>query len=87
MKSFLLGVLAAAFLIVVCGYCFLSFGLPDFRGSTPPSALETSVMRAAVHASVKRRAPEVANPFPPTDENLLAVASSTWMTARAAMAG
>ena len=72
MKSFFLGVIAtlAVLLIGVLGY--LCLGLAEVRADLPPSQLEVLLMKRAVHASVRRQAPEVPNPIPPTDENLIA---------------
>ena len=72
MKPFLLGMLTALLLIVIAAFAYLRLGLAEVRGDIPPSKFETRLMRAAVHASVRRSAPEVANPIPPSDENLIA---------------
>lgn len=71
MKSFLLGMVCtlALIAIVVCGY--IRFGFAEVRGDQPVPGVETSLMRAGVHASIRREAPEVANPVAPTDENLI----------------
>lgn len=72
MKNFLLGALSALVIAVlaVCGY--IRFGFAEVRSDIPPSAFENSIMRAGVHASLRREAPNVPNPVPPTDENLVA---------------
>jgi mono/diheme cytochrome c family protein len=72
MKSFFLGVIVtlAVLLIGVVGYLML--GLAEVRADLPPSQWEARLMYPAVHASVRRQAPEVPNPVPPTDENLIA---------------
>jgi len=72
MRNFLLGCLCTVVVIVVGGVIYLRLGLAQVRGDVPASALESSLMRMAVHASVRRHAPEMANPVPPTDENLIA---------------
>jgi len=72
MKIFFLGVLSALIAIGVCGAAYLLVGFAEVRGDLPPSRLETALMTAAVHASVRRSAPEIPNPVPPTDENLIA---------------
>lgn len=71
MKNFLLGVVCtlAAIAIVVCGY--IRFGFAEVRGDLPVPGVETALMRTGVHASIRREAPEVANPVAPTDENLI----------------
>jgi mono/diheme cytochrome c family protein len=72
MKNFLLGVVVtlAALTIGVLGY--LRLGLAEVRADIPPSGFETYVMNSAVHASVRRSAPELPNPVEVTDENLTA---------------
>lgn len=72
MKHFFLGVLTTLVIIATCGFSYLLLGLAEVRGDLPPSRFETSIMTAAVHASVRRSAPELPNPVPPTDENLVA---------------
>jgi mono/diheme cytochrome c family protein len=72
MKNFVLGSLCTLFVWVVGGLGYLLLGFAEMRGDLPPSRLESALMKRAVHASVRREAPEVANPYPPTDENLIA---------------
>ena len=72
MKYFFLGVLTTlvVLVIVVCGYIRLGFA--EVRGDLPASGFESSLMRAGLHASIRREAPETPNPVAPTDENLIA---------------
>jgi mono/diheme cytochrome c family protein len=72
MKNFVLGMLTATLLLAVGGAIFLRLGFAEVRGDLRPSSFETKLMTAAVHAAVGREAPEVPNPVPPTDENLIA---------------
>jgi len=72
MKNFIRGVLVTLLVLVVGGLGYLLLGFAEVRGDAPPSRLESVLMKAAVHASVRREAPETANPFAPTDENLIA---------------
>ncbi len=72
MKNFFLGSLVTLVVIVVIGVLYLGLGLAEVRGDIPPSTLESSLMSMAVHASVRRHAPEIANPVAPTNENLIA---------------
>ncbi len=72
MKSFFLGSLVTVVVVAAAGFVYLRLGLAEMRGDVPPSALESSLMRMAVHASVRRHAPEIQNPVAPTDENLIA---------------
>jgi len=71
-KNFLLGVLATLVVVFVGGFAYLKLGFAEVRGDIPPSKFETYLMRDAVHASVRREAPEISNPVQPTDENLIA---------------
>ncbi len=72
MKQFFLGVLTTVVVLSAGTILYLSLGFAEVRGDLPASRLESSLMRMAVHASVRREATEVANPVLPTDENLIA---------------
>lgn len=72
LKPFFLGMLTALLLEVIAGFGYLRLGLAEVRGDIPASKFETYLMRAAVHTSVRRNAPEVSNPVQPSDENLIA---------------
>lgn len=72
MRNFLLGILTTLLVLVVGGLAYLKLGLVEVRGDRPPSRLEAYLMSSAVHASVRRHAPQVQNPIPLTDENLIA---------------
>ncbi len=72
MKNFFLGMLTAVLVLCLAGFAYLGLGLAEVRGDVPASALENYLMRTAVHASVRRTAPELSNPVQPTDENLIA---------------
>lgn len=72
MRSYFLGVLTTLAVLSIGGLSYLRLGLVEVRADLPPSKWENYLMSMAVHASVRRRAPEVPNPVPPTDENLIA---------------
>jgi mono/diheme cytochrome c family protein len=72
MKNFILGVLTTLVIIAVGGFAYLRGGFAEVRGDLPPSKLESYLMYAAVHASVRKQAPDVSSPIAPTDENLIA---------------
>lgn len=72
MKSFLLGILTGAALVVIGGVLYLRLGFAETRADLTPSSFESSLMTAAVRASVRRHAPEMPNPVAPTEENLIA---------------
>jgi len=71
-RNFLGGVLFTVLLLLVGGLAYLRFGFAEVRADLPPSRWEKALMFSAVHASVRRRAPEMPNPVPATDENLIA---------------
>jgi mono/diheme cytochrome c family protein len=72
MKNFVLGVLTTLAVLAVGAFAYLRLGLAEVRADVPGSHLEGYLMSTAVHASVRRHAPEVPNPVPPTNENLIA---------------
>lgn len=72
MKQFFMGSLVTIVVLAAVGIAYLRLGLAEVRGDVPPSAIESSLMRMAVRASLRRHAPEVPNPVAPTEENLIA---------------
>lgn len=72
MRNFVLGALTGVFLLALAVVLYLRLGFAEVRGDIAPSRFENNLMTAAVHASVRRQAPEVPNPVTPTDENLIA---------------
>src|SRR4029077_2977978 len=72
MKNFLLGVLATVVVLAVGAFAYLRLGLAEVRADLPGSRLESYLMSTAVHASVRRHAPVIANPVLPTTDNLIA---------------
>jgi len=71
MKNFVLGIVFTLAVLAAGGFGYLLLGFAEVRGDQPPSRLETAVMQRAVHASVRREAPEAPNPFPSTNEILI----------------
>ncbi len=72
MKTFLLGVLVGIAVPVVGAFSYLRLGMAEVRADIPPGRWEEYLMNTGMHASVRRRAPDVPNPALPTDENLIA---------------
>ena len=72
MKNFLLGVLATLLVLSLAAFAYFRLGFAEVRADVPPSRLESVLLGPAVRASVRRHAPEIPNPFPPTDQNLIA---------------
>lgn len=62
MKQFFLGALITVVFFGVGGFVYLRLGLAGVPGDVPPFPLESSLLRMGVHASVRRQAPEIANP-------------------------
>jgi mono/diheme cytochrome c family protein len=71
-KQFLLGVICTLAVLVFGTCTYLKLGLAEVRTDVPAPRWENALMSAAVHASVRRHAPEIPNPVAPTDENLIA---------------
>lgn len=72
MRDFILGGVLTLVVLGLGGLLYLRMGFAEVRGDLPPSRWEAALMHVAVHASVRRRAPEMPNPVPATDENLIA---------------
>ena len=72
MRKFALGFLVAIVFSAVAVFSFLRFGMMDPRADMPVSAMERGMAMPSLDASIERRAPEIKNPVPPTDENLAA---------------
>ena len=64
MKTFLLGFIVALVLLPACGLGYFRLGLAETRSDANPPAWETSVMRSAVHASVRRSAARIQASLP-----------------------
>lgn len=72
LKNFALGFVAMIALLIAGSWTYLRLGLANVSADVNPSAMEKRLMHFAVHATVSRNAPKTQNPFPPTDENLIA---------------
>lgn len=72
MKNFLLGVICTLVVLTLAVLGYIRFGFAEVQSDIPQTAFENSLMRAGVHASLRREAPNVPNPVPPTDVNLIA---------------
>ena len=72
MRPFLLGSVCTLVVLVLGALTYMRLGLAQVRGDSPPSRLESSIMSMAVHAAVRRQAPELPNPISPSDDNLIA---------------
>jgi thiosulfate dehydrogenase len=72
MKYFFLGVFSTLAVLTLAVLGYIRFGFAEVQSDIPPSVFESSLMRAGVHASLRREAPNTPNPVPPTDANLIA---------------
>ena len=72
MKNFVFGIVFTCLVLLAGGLLYLRLGFAAVRADLPPSKFESIVMSSAVHASVRRQAPELPNPVAPTEENLIA---------------
>ena len=71
MRNFILGVVATLLVLVLGGLATAMLGLlPTTADATPPR-IERRIAMSAVDASMERRAPQLTNPVPPTDDNLI----------------
>jgi mono/diheme cytochrome c family protein len=72
MKNFIAGFIAGTFVLLLGGLIYLRLGLLDVRADTPVPAMTARLLYTGIHASVRRIAPKLQNPLPPTDETLIA---------------
>lgn len=72
MKNFILGVLFAVFTLALAGFVYLRLGYTEVRADVPASRFEAALLGPALRASIRRQAPDIPNPVPATDENLIA---------------
>ena len=71
MRNFILGIIIVLLVIVLGGLAIVNFGWFPTRADATPPAWETRIASSALDASMERHAPRIANPVPPTDENLI----------------
>ncbi len=72
MRNFILGIVATVAVVLLVGFIVVHFGLMPTNADATPPAIEMRVAMSALDASMERHAPQIANPVPPTDENLIA---------------
>ena len=72
MRRFFLGLLVGALVSPLAVVIVAWLGLLPINSNTPPSGWESAFARMALNASAQRRAPHIANPIAPTEENLMA---------------
>ena len=72
LKGFISGVIAVIVLGLVCGFVVLEAGLVPANADATPGALEDWAARTSLRATLRREAPQEANPVALTDANLIA---------------
>ena len=72
MLKFLIGFALAIVVVLTAAFCYVRFGFVDPRADLPIGWLESKIAMPALDAAVDRRAPEMHNPLPITDVNLMA---------------
>jgi mono/diheme cytochrome c family protein len=71
MRNFIFGVVITLLVLFLGGLAIAMLGfLPTSADSTPPK-MERHIAMSAMDASMERHAPRLANPVPPTDDNLI----------------
>lgn len=71
-RSFILGTVTALVLVPLGALVYAALGLVDVGADRSPPAWEVTIMRAAIHASVRRRARELPELPPPSDSLVIA---------------
>lgn len=71
MRAFILGVIFTLVVIFVVVLLVAQFGLFPTNADATPSGMERHVAMSALDASMERHAPQIPNPVPVTDNNLI----------------
>lgn len=72
MRGFIVGVILTLLIIGVAGFLLIKKGYLSFNADQEPSFLESKLAMSAMDASTDRHAPDVKNPVPASEENLVA---------------
>ena len=72
MRYFILGIIVTIVLIVAAGLVSIDYGLLPTTADVAPPEIERNLAMRAMDASMERHAPQIADPVPVTDENLIA---------------
>jgi mono/diheme cytochrome c family protein len=72
MRNFILGIIATIVVAIAVGLVVAYFGLMPTNADATPPAFEQHIAMSALDASMERHAPQIPNPVPPTDDNLIA---------------
>jgi len=72
MRGFVLGIIVTLVALAAGIDWYAKTGRVNFEADQPPSKFETRFAMSAVDASTDRRAPDLKNPVPPTEQNIVA---------------
>ena len=72
MRKFWLGFAIAAITVLAAEFVYVRFGFVNPRADIAVNPVEKAIAMPALDAAVDRYAPELKNPVPPTDDNLIA---------------
>ncbi len=72
MRKFWLGFVVAAVAVLMAEFVFVRFGFVNPRADISVNPVEKAIAMPALDAAVDRYAPELKNPVPPTNDNLIA---------------
>lgn len=72
MKSFLIGFLATIAILLAAAIGYAKLGLTKVRADVPTPTWQDWIIHFAEHASVRRPAAQLRNPFPDSDTELIA---------------
>jgi thiosulfate dehydrogenase len=71
MRNFLVGIVFTLLVLIAGGFWFVKTGRVSFEADQQPSDFEMRFAMGAVDAATDRRAPDVKNPVPATEENIV----------------
>ncbi|HKS67956.1 MAG TPA: c-type cytochrome [Candidatus Acidoferrales bacterium] len=72
MRNFILGIIFTLVVLALGAVCYTRLGLVNVQADQPPSSLERWFLGGASDAAVERNAPNIKNPVPATEENVVA---------------
>jgi len=70
MRKFILGIIFTLLVLILGGLGLATLGFLPTYANVPPPRWEHHLANAAMDASMERHAPHIANPLPPSDQNL-----------------
>ena len=71
-RGVLLGILFTIVATAIAGYAIIRTGIMPANADERPPRIETWAAKTSLHATLRRSAPRVSNPLPPTSQNLVA---------------